>query len=228
MSHLFLFRHRVEGGNRMKRVLMLLVAAALLASGLYAAAAVAGGSTSGGTSGGAGDDFVYSGQTISHAAYGPPWVNNADASRGWIETPLSFECQPGTLSMTVRVQHTGDELTQTFDPPQGAVVVGVLWATQVETTVDSAAWANDGSTASVTMAGSGSGPVWSDSRIFYCVPKEVSTQTIPVTTPGTTGTTTVTTPGGTTTVTTPTRPHHKKKHRRQTFTPPRIKLPHTM
>jgi hypothetical protein len=167
-------------------------------------------------------------------------VNNADAARGWIETPLSFECQPGTLSMTERVQYTGDELTQTFDPPQGAVVVGVLWATQVETTVGSAAWANDGSTANVTMAGSGSGPVWSDSRIFYCVPKEVSTQTITVTTPGTTGTTTVTTPGttgtttvatagGTTTVTTPARPHHKKKkHRRQTFTPPKIKLPHTM
>jgi hypothetical protein len=106
--------------------------------------------------------------------------------------------------------------------------------------VGSAAWANDGSTANVTMAGSGSGPVWSDSRIFYCVPKEVSTQTITVTTPGTTGTTTVTTPGttgtttvatagGTTTVTTPARPHHKKKkHRRQTFTPPKIKLPHTM
>lgn len=201
----------------MKRVLMLVAAAALLASGLYAAAAVAGGSTSGGTSGGAGDDFVYNGQTISHAAYGRPWVNNADAASGWIETPLSFECQPGTLSMTQRVQYTDDKLTQTFDPPQGAVVVGVLWATQVKATVGSAAWANDGSTANVTMAGSGSGPVWSDSRTFYCVPK---------TTPGTTGTTTVTTPG-TTGTTTATPPGGTTKQRRQTFTPPRIKLPHT-
>jgi hypothetical protein len=213
-----------------KGIVLLAAALALAAAGAFAAVAVAGGSTSGGTSGSAGDDFVYSGQTISHAAYGPPWVNHADAARGWIETPLSFDCQPGTLSMTARVQYTGNELTQTFDPPQGAVVVGVLWATQVKTTVGSAAWANDGSTANVTMAGSGSGSVWSDSRIFYCVPKEVSTQTITVTTPGTTATTTVTTPGttGTTTVTTPTPPpHKKKKHRRQTFTPPTIKLPHT-
>lgn len=59
-----------------------------------------------------------------------------------------------------------------------------------------------------------------------------TTVTIPgatttVTTPG--STVTVTTPGSTTTVTTPTTPpHHKKHHRRQTFTPPSIKLPHTM
>jgi hypothetical protein len=223
----------------MKRVLTLFVAAALLAGGLYAAAAVAGGSTSGGTSGGASDDFVYSGQTISHASYGPPWVNNADAAAGWIETPLSFECQPGTLLMTPRVQYTDDKLTQTFDPPKGAVVLGVLWATQVKTTVASATWANDGSTANVTMAGSGIGRVWSDSRIFYCVPTEVSTQTTTVTTPSTTGTTTVTTPGSTVTATTPgttttfTPPpphkkHHKRRHHRQIFTPPNVKLPHTM
>ena len=227
-----------------KRVVLTLAAMLVLAAaGVFAAVALAGGNTPGGTSGSATDDFTYDGQTISHNAYGPPWANGADSGRGWIKAPLSFDCRSGTLAMTERVQYTGDELTESFVPPPGTVIVGLLWATQTETNWTSASWVNDGSSASVTMAGSGKERVWSDSRIFYCLQQEgsTSTETTTVTTPGTTvtspsATTTVTTPGSTATVTTPgstttfTPPpqhRHKKHHHRQTFTPPNVKLPHT-
>lgn len=234
----------MKGVIEKRLVLPLAAMLVLAAAGVFAAVALAGGNTSGGTSGSATDDFNYHGQTISHNAYGPPWVNGADRSLGWIKTPLSFDCRSGTLAMTGRVQYTGDELTENFVPPPGTVIVGLLWATQIDTHWTSASWVDDGSSASVTMAGSGNERVWSDTRTFYCVPKEgsTSTETTTVTTPGTTvtspaATTTVTSPGATTTVTTagstttftpPPRHHHKKHHHRQTFTPPNVKLPHTL
>jgi hypothetical protein len=216
----------VKGVIEKRLVLPLAAMLVLAVAGVFAAVALAGGNTPGGTSGSATDDFTYDGQTISHNGYGPPWANGADRGRGWIKTPLSFDCRAGTLAMTERVRYTGDEVTENFAPPPGTVIVGLLWATQTETNWTSASWADDGSSASVTMAGSGKDRVWSDSRIFYCVPREgsTSTETTTVTTPG--STVTVTTPGSTTTFTPPPQ-HHKKHHHRQTFTPPNVKLPHT-
>jgi hypothetical protein len=195
----------------MKRVLMLLVAAALLASGLYAAAAVAS------NHGSAKSGHV----TICHrtGSHHNPYVVISPSVAGVYHGHYSQHNEHAVFPNTASDGKWGDII-----PPfqYKGVTYSLNWNADGQ-----AIWSNGcrpaASGGTTTTGPSGSTTV--------TIPGATTTVTTPggtttVTTPG--ATTTVTTPGGTTTVTTPTPPHHKKKkHRRQTFTPPRIKLPHT-
>lgn len=185
----------------MKRVLMLLVAAALLASGLYAAAAVAG------NHGSAESGHV----TICHrtGSHQNPYVLISPSVAGVYHGHYSQHNEHAVFPSTASDGKWGDII-----PPfqYKGVTYSLNWNAEGQ-----AVWSNEcrpATNGGTTTVASGSTTV--------TVPGATTT----VTTPG--ATTTVTTPGGTTTVTTPTGPHHKKKkHHRQTFTPPTVKLPHT-
>lgn len=147
----------------------------LLAAGLAAAAVIPGiagtiGTTtqsSGLITGGPKTDFSYEGQTISHTAYGQPWTSAPTSHSGWVQTPLSLNCEAGTLALAGKTLVTGR--TATFTPPSGAVIVGVLWKSGQNATVTQATWAGDGSSATVTLSKS-----WGSARIFYCTPAPAS------------------------------------------------------
>jgi len=186
----------------MKNVLMLLVAAALLASGLYAAAAVAG------NRGSAESGHV----TICHrtGSHQNPYVVISPSVAGVYHGHYSQHNEHAVFPTTASDGKWGDII-----PPfqYKGVTYSLNWNAEGQ-----AVWSNG------CRAATGSGTTTAaGGSTTVIVPGATTT----VTTPG--ATTTVTTPGGTTTVTTPTRPHHKKKkHGRQTFTPPKVKLPHTM
>jgi hypothetical protein len=166
---------------------------ALLAAGLAAAGVIPGiagtiGTTtqsSGLTTGGPKADFTYEGQTISHTTYGQPWTSAPTSQSGWVQTPLSLNCEAGTLALAGKVAMTGK--TATFTPPSGAVIAGVLWKSGQNTTATQATWAGDGSSATIRLS-----KAWSAARIFYCTPTPASsypTDTVPPSSvpPGSTG-----------------------------------------
>jgi hypothetical protein len=125
---------------------------------------------SGFSSGGPKQAFTYDGDTISAAAFGQPWTggSNAASQSGWVRTPLSLDCEGGTLALTAKVgvdAMTVTGKTASFSAPGGAVIVGVLWKSGRAASVTGATWAEDGSAATVTLS-----KEWGSSRVFYCTP----------------------------------------------------------
>ena len=203
----------------MNRIQTLLVAAALLASGLYAAQAVAG------DHGSAQSGHV----TICHrtGSHHNPYVVISPSAAGVYHGHYSQHNEHAVFPNTASDGKWGDII-----PPfqYNGVTYSLNWNADGQ-----AIWSNgcrpamSGGT-TTAPGGSSTTVTTTGATTTVTTPGATTTVTTPggtttVTTPG--GTTTVTTPGGTTTVTTPTRRHHKKHHR-QTFTPPKIKLPHTM
>lgn len=201
----------------MNKVQTLLVAVALLASGLYAAGAVAGdhGSTQSGH------------VTICHrtGSHHNPYVVISPSAAGVYHGHYSQHNEHAVFPNTASDGKWGDII-----PPfqYNGVTYSLNWNADGQ-----AIWSNGcrpaTSGGTTTAPGSSTTVTTTGATTTVTTPGGTTTVTTPgatttVTTPG--GTTTVTTPGGTTTVTTPTRPHHKKHHR-QTFTPPKVKLPHT-
>lgn len=160
-----------------KKALASLGLIALLAAGLAVAGVISGvagtiGTTTQSSSdltiGGSLADFTYDGQTISQTAYGQPWTAAHTSQSGWVQTPLQFTCEGGTLALAGKV--SGNDIattgnTATFTPPSGTVIVGVLWKSGQNATATGATWAADGSSATVTLS-----KRWADSRVFYCTP----------------------------------------------------------
>jgi hypothetical protein len=187
----------------MKRVLLLLVGAALLTSGLYTATAVAGnhGSTKSGH------------VTICHrtGSRHHPYVVISPSAAGVFHGHYSEHNEhavfPNTASdgkwgdIIPPFQYKGVTYSLNWDAAGQAI-----WSNGCRPVTGGGTTTSHGGTTTVTTPGA----------------------TTTVTTPG--STVTVTTPG-TTTIFTPPPPHHKKhhrRHRRQVFTPPNVKLPHTM
>jgi hypothetical protein len=209
----------------MNKIQTLLVTAALLASGLYAAAAVAG------DHGSAQSGHV----TICHrtGSRHNPYVVISPSAAGVYHGHYSQHNEHAVFPNTASDGKWGDII-----PPfqYNGVTYSLNWnaAGQAIWSNGCAAAPTGGTTTApggTTTAPGSTTVTTSGGTTTVTTPVGTTTVTTPgatttVTTPG--ATTTVTTPGGTTTVTTPTRPHHKKKHHRQTFTPPKIKLPHTM
>jgi len=200
----------------MNKIQTLLVAAAVLASGLYAAQAVAG------DHGSAQSGHV----TICHrtGSHHNPYVVISPSAAGVYHGHYSQHNEHAVFPNTGSDGKWGDII-----PPfqYNGATHSLNWNADGQ-----AIWTNGCETASgggTTTAPGSTTVTTSGGTTTVTTPGATTTVTTPggtttVTTPG--ATTTVTTPGGTTTVTTPTRPHHKKHHR-QTFTPPKIKLPHT-
>jgi hypothetical protein len=137
-------------------------------------------------------DFTYHGQTVPVSS----WPNMGNlAFVKWIRTPLDFACEPGTLAVTDKTTYQQEQTTLTFAPPAGSVIVGVLVKSGSMFDFVSAAWAEDGSAATVTITQGYSG-----TAVFYCkLAAPLGTTTV-VTTVGTTivTTRTTTTQSGTT------------------------------
>jgi hypothetical protein len=160
-----------------KKALAALGLIVLLGAGLAAAGVIPGvagimgtttQSSSDVTTGGPGTDFSYEGQTVSHTSYGQPWTAAPASQSGWVQTPLSLNCEAGTLSLAGKLSAENMVVsgkTATFTPPSGAAIVGVLWKSGQSAKVTGATWAGDGSVATVTL-----NKAWGDSRIFYCTP----------------------------------------------------------
>jgi hypothetical protein len=146
-------------------------------------------------------DFTYDGQAVPIGS----WPNMGNlAYTKWVRTPLDFTCQSGTLAVTDKTTYQQEHTTLTFTPPAGSVIVGVLVKSGSAFEFGSAAWAEDGSAATVTITQGFSG-----TAVFYCtrvapVTTTVSTPTLPATTTatvsGTTTTSAATTAATTTTV----------------------------
>jgi hypothetical protein len=138
-------------------------------------------------------DFTYDGQTLAVSS----WPNMGNlAYVKWVRTPLHFACAPGTLAVTGKTTYGREQLTSTFAPPAGSVIVGVLIKSGSKFDIASAAWAEDGSAATVTITQGYSG-----TAIFYCrLAAPAATTTVLTTTVGTTTVvTTITLPLTTTT-----------------------------
>lgn len=183
----------------MRRVLLLLAAAALLTAGLFAAAAVAGnhGSTKSGH------------VTICHrtGSHHNPYVVISPSVSGVYHGHYLQHNEDAVFPNTASDGKWGDII-----PPfqyQG-VTYSLNWNADGQ-----AIWSNG-----CRPATSGGTTTTHGGTTTVTIPGATTT----VTTPG--STVTVTTPG-TTTSFTPPPSHHKKRHHRQTFTPPNVKLPHT-
>jgi hypothetical protein len=138
-------------------------------------------------------DFTYDGQTVPVSS----WPNMGNlAFVKWVRTPLHFDCAPGTLAVTDKTTYAQEQNTLTFAPPAGSVIVGVLVKSGSSFDFIAAAWAEDGSAATVTITQGFSG-----TAVFYCnAAAPVGTTTVLTTTVGTTTiVTTITLPGTTTT-----------------------------
>jgi hypothetical protein len=142
-------------------------------------------------------DFTYHGQTVAVSS----WPNMGNlAYVKWIRTPLDFTCELGSLAVTDKTTYGQENKTLTFAPPTGSVIVGVLVKSGSSFDFASASWAEDGSSATVTITQGFSG-----TAVFYCkvaapvATTTVSTPTLPGTTVARPGTTTGTLPGTTTT-----------------------------
>jgi hypothetical protein len=193
----------------MNKILNLLVAAALLASGLYAASAVAG------DHGSAQSGHV----TICHrtGSRHNPYVVISPSAAGVYHGHYSEHNEHAVFPNTASDGKWGDII-----PPfqYNGVTYSLNWNADGQ-----AIWSNGCSTAPAGGTTTAPGGTTTETTPGGTTTVTTPGATTTVTTPG--ATTTVTTPGGTTTVTTPTRRHHKKHHR-QTFTPPKVELPHTM
>jgi hypothetical protein len=122
-------------------------------------------------------DFTYDGQTVPVSS----WPNMGNlAYVKWIRTPLGFACEPGTLAVTDKTTYAQEQKTLTFAPPGGSVIVGVLVKSGSMFDFVSAAWAEDGSAATVTVTQGYSG-----TAVFYCK-LAAGTTTVLTTTVGTT------------------------------------------
>jgi hypothetical protein len=151
-------------------------------------------------------DFTYDGQTVAVSS----WPNMGNlAYVKWVRTPLHFDCAPGTLAVTDKTTYEQEQSTLTFAPPAGSVIVGVLVKSGSSFDFASAAWAEDGSAATVTITQGYSG-----TAVFYCrlaapagtttvLTTTVGTTTVvtTITLPTTTAAGTTTTPAGATTTT---------------------------
>jgi hypothetical protein len=136
--------------------------------------------------GGPQQSFTYDGQTISASAFGQPWTGGSKVSSqaGWVKTPLSFDCEDGTLAMTAKVgvdAMTVTGTTATFTAPGGTAIVGVLWKSGRAANATGATWAEDGSSATVTLSKS-----WGNARVFYCTPVPTTSTPTGTTPPDTT------------------------------------------
>ena len=124
-------------------------------------------------------DFIYKGQAVSVGS----WPNMGNlAYTKWIRTPLDFTCQAGTLAVTDKTTYQQERTTLTFTPPAGSAIVGVLVKSGAAFEFVSAAWAEDGSAATVTITQGFSG-----TALFYCklaapVVTTVAVPTLPATT----------------------------------------------
>jgi hypothetical protein len=148
-------------------------------------------------------DFTYDGQTVAISSW--PNLGNLDYVK-WVRTPLRFDCAPGTLAVTDKTTYAQEQSTLTFAPPAGSVIVGVLVKSGSSFDFTSAAWAEDGSSATVTITQGFSG-----TAIFYCrlaaptATTTVLTTTVGTTTVVTTATLPLTTTSAPATTTTPAR-----------------------
>jgi hypothetical protein len=198
----------------MNRALLLLVAAALLTSGIFAAIAVAG------SHGSAKSGHV----TICHrtGSHHNPYVLISPSASGVYHGHYSQHNEPAVFPNTASDGKWGDII-----PPfqyQG-VTYSLNW-----NAAGQAIWSN-GCRAVTSGGTTATTPGTTKTVTTPGATTTVSTpgSTVTVTTPG--STVTVTTPGSTTTFTPPPshhKKHHKKRHHRQPFTPPNVKLPHTM
>jgi hypothetical protein len=139
-------------------------------------------------------DFTYDGQTVPVSS----WPNMGNlAFVKWVRTPLKFDCEAGTLAVTDKTTYAQEQRTLTFAPPAGSVIVGVLVKSGSMFDFASAAWAEDGSAATVTITQGFSG-----TAVLYCMAAApTGTTTVLTTTVGTTTiVTTITLPGTTTAV----------------------------
>jgi hypothetical protein len=146
-------------------------------------------------------DFTYDGQTVPVSSW--PNMGTLDFVK-WVRTPLRFTCEAGTLAVTDKTTYGQENTTLAFAPPAGSVIVGVLVKSGSSFDFVSAAWAEDGSAATVTITQGFSG-----TAVFYCrqaapvVKTTATTQTVPPTTtataPGTAPVATTATVRGTTT-----------------------------
>jgi hypothetical protein len=121
-------------------------------------------------------DFTYDGQTIPVADFGQPFNNdNQDGKVWWVKTPFAFDCAAGSLAIGAKHEYRGEQLTDTFVPPGGTVLVGVIVKSGTAFSVVESTWLSDGSSATVEIDKG-----YSASAVFYCTPAPPATGTIVV------------------------------------------------
>lgn len=186
----------------MKRVVLLLAAAALLTAGLFAATAIAGNHAS-----------TKSGHvTICHrtGSHHNPYVVISPSVSGVYHGHYKEHNEHAVFPNSASDGKWGDII-----PPfqYRGVTYSLNWNTDGQ-----AIWNNG-----CRPAATGGGTTTHGGTTTMTTPGS----TVTITTSG--STVTVTTPGTTTAFTPPPshHTHHKKRHQRQTFTPPKVKLPHT-